>query len=117
MTASANASGTLDRVAANLRSLAHDLDEIASGSRPTAAELDQAPLLDIWEPKLTVTHAPAIRGRVYGHPLIADGETLRADILAADPDLTWVMSWAGFYRLGRQAEMTPPTAAVEGARA
>jgi hypothetical protein len=27
-----------------------------------------------------------------------------ADILAADPDLVWIRSWAGYYRLGRQAE-------------
>jgi hypothetical protein len=88
------------KAAENLRSLAQQLDDIASGFRPTPDDLAHAPLLDAWEPKLTATHAPAIRGRVQGHPLIADGETIRCDILAADPDLAWVLTWAGFYRLG-----------------
>lgn len=91
---------SLDALADNLRGLADRLDEVAIGRLPTWKDLDQAPLLDHWEPKMTSTHAPAIRGRVYDHPLIADGRTLHADILAADPDLRWVMTWAGFYRLG-----------------
>ena len=104
-------------VAENLRKLAELLDDIAAGRRPTAEDLVGAPFLIDWTPQLTATQAPAIRGRVLGHALIADGETLRTDILAADPDLAWVMSWAGFYRLGGQADITPPTAAVAGARA
>lgn len=98
---------TLDRVAANLRSLARHLEEIANGCRPTREDLAHAPVLDLWEPKLTATHAPAIRGRVYGHALIAEGETIRCDILAADPDLEWIMTFAGFYRLGDA--LPPPT--------
>lgn len=104
-------------VADNLRSLASRLDAIAIGSAPTPADLAQAPLLDSWEPKLTATHAPAVRGRVYGHALLSDGETIRCDILAADPELAWVMTWAGFYRLGREAEKGTPYRAPQGARA
>ncbi len=100
-------------VAENLRSLAGQLDAVASGCRPTPEELAQAPVLDGWEPKLTPAQAPAIRGRVYGHPLIADGETIRCDILAADPDLAWIMTWAGFYALG--AELPAPTHSNAGA--
>src|SRR6185437_10721480 len=87
-------------LAQNLRLLAQHLDDVAVGSRPTPDDLAQAPLLDAWQPKLTSAHAPAIRGRVFGHPLLNDGETIRCDILAADPDLAWIMTWAGFYRLG-----------------
>jgi hypothetical protein len=99
--------GTSDRVAANLRSLARHLEEIAAGCRPTRRDLAEAPLIDLWEPKLTANHAPAIRGRVYGHALLADGENIRCDILAADPDLGWIMTFAGFYRLGEA--LPPPT--------
>lgn len=96
--------GSLDRLAENLRGLALHLDDITAGTRPTTQDLAEAPLLESWEPKLTVTQAPAIRGVVFGHDSIPDGEALRADILAADPDLRWIRSWAGYYRLGRQAE-------------
>lgn len=103
-----------NQISSNLRDLAQCLDDVACGLRPTRGELTVAPLIDGWEPKLTSSHRPAIRGRVYGHPLLADGETIRCAILAADPDLNWVMTWAGFYRLG--AEM-PVATSSEGARA
>jgi hypothetical protein len=41
---------------------------------------------------------------VRGHPAIPDGETLRAEILAADPDLSWIRTWTGFFRLAEPAE-------------
>lgn len=107
--------GALDRIAQNLRALAHQLDDISAGVRPTPEDLAGAPLLEAWEPKLTAAQSPAIRGRVYGHGLIADGETIRCEILAADPDMGWVMSWAGFYRLG--AERAAAARLDEGARA
>lgn len=109
--------GSLDRLSENLRNLARHLDDIATGVRPTSQDLAEAPLLDSWEPKLTVTQAPAIRGVVFGHDSIPDGEALRADILAADPDLRWIRSWAGYYRLGCQAEKSAPALTEEGARA
>jgi hypothetical protein len=102
-----NGNGSLDRLAANLRSLAQDLDEIVSGARPTAADLSAAPIILDWVPRLTRTQGPAIRGTVVGHPLIADGEMFGAEILAVDPDLRWIMSWAGYYRLGAQASERP----------
>lgn len=83
----------------NLRELADDLDRIAAGAGPTAVELAEAPVLFDWEPKLTATHEPAIRGVVLGHPAIPDGEVLRAEILAIDPDLSWIRTWTGFFRL------------------
>src|ERR1700690_2333975 len=86
-------------LAATLRVLADDLDRINSGAGPTEADLVSAPILFDWEPKLTPTHDPAIRGVVRGHPAIPDGEVLRAEILAADPDLSWIRTWTGFFRL------------------
>jgi len=90
-------------LSANLRLLADDLDRISNGAGPTEADLARAPLLVDWHPKLTPTQEPAIRGIVQGHPVIPDGETLRAEILAADPDLTWVRTWTGYFRLAAQS--------------
>jgi hypothetical protein len=70
----------------------------------TEADLAHAPILLNWEPKLTPAQEPAIRGVVRGHPAIPDGETLRAEILAVDPDLSWIRTWTGFFRLTEQTE-------------
>jgi hypothetical protein len=83
--------------------LADDLDLIAAGAGPTEADLARAPLLVGWEPKLTPTQEPAIRGIVHGHPIIPDGEVLRAEILAVDPDLSWIRTWTGYFRLAEQS--------------
>lgn len=102
----------LTEISCNLRDLAQRLDDIAAGMRPTMDDLAGAPLIDLWEPRLNASQKPAIRGTVFGHPLIGDGQTIRCDLLAADADLAWVMTWAGFYRLG--AEKPPQVA--EGIR-
>lgn len=91
------------RLAANLRCLADDLERIASGSGPTDLEIAFAPVLSEWFPCVTSAADPAIKGVVSGHPLIPDGERLYAEILAADPDLSWIRTWGGFYRLGWSA--------------
>lgn len=90
-------------LSANLRVLADDLDRISAGQGPTEMDLANAPILVEWEPKLTAAAEPAIRGVVHGHPAIPDGETLRAEILAVDPDLSWIRTWTGFFRLAEQA--------------
>jgi len=90
-------------LAATLRILADDLDRISAGAGPTAADLARAPILFDWEPKLNSAHEPAIRGAVSGHPAIPDGEFLRAEILAVDPDLTWIRTWTGFFRLAESS--------------
>jgi hypothetical protein len=91
-------------LSANLRVLADDLDRISAGHAPTEADLAHAPILMAWEPKLTQADEPAIRGIVHGHPAIPDGETLRAEILAVDPDLSWIRTWTGFFRLAEQVD-------------
>jgi hypothetical protein len=90
-------------LSATLRVLADDLDRINAGIAPTEMDLARAPVLIDWEPKLTAADEPAIRGVVRGHPAIPDGETLRAEILAVDPDLSWIRTWTGFFRLAEQA--------------
>jgi hypothetical protein len=91
------------RLAATLRVLADDLDRINAGTGPTEADLVWAPVLFNWEPKLTPTSDPAIRGAVRGHPAIPDGEFIRAEILAVDPDLSWIRTWTGFFRLAESS--------------
>jgi hypothetical protein len=90
-------------LAATLRVLADDLDRISAGAGPTEADLAHAPILFDWEPKLNSAHEPAIRGAVRGHPAIPDGEFLRAEILAVDPDLSWIRTWTGFFRLAESS--------------
>jgi hypothetical protein len=90
-------------LSANLRVLADDLDRISAGHAPTEMDLANAPVLAEWEPKLTAADEPAIRGVVQGHHAIPDGEHIRAEILAVDPDLSWIRTWTGFFRLAQQA--------------
>jgi hypothetical protein len=89
-------------LSANLRVLADDLDRISAGRAPTLEDLAKAPVISQWEPKLTPAQEPAIRGVVHGHPAIPDGEFLRAEILAVDPNLSWIRTWTGFFRLAEQ---------------
>ena len=105
--------GRSARLAYNLRRLADDLDRIASGEGPTDLELAFAPVLSQWRPCMTATAGPAIKGVLSGHAVIPDGERLHAEILAADPELSWVRTWQGFYRLGQCDESASSPAECE----
>jgi hypothetical protein len=83
-----------------MRALADDLDRIAAGGAPTAAELAAAPVIDRWRPELSEHDEPAVSGIVSGDRFHADGERLRLEIVAADPDLAWIRALLGFYRVG-----------------
>jgi hypothetical protein len=93
------------QLAENLRALALHPDEIAAGRRLTAADLTAAPVIENWEPKLTTKQGPVIRGVVFGHVSISDGEDAPRGSPRRGSGFRWIRSWASHYRLGREAEM------------
>ena len=86
--------------ATTLRALADDLDKIAAGEAPTAAQLALAPVISRWRPELNRHRRAALSGIVSGDPLYGHGERIWLELLAADPDLGWVRGLLSWYRLG-----------------
>lgn len=104
---------------ARLRRLAADLDRIAAGKAPTAADLKHAPLLVDWRMVLCWTGL-CLTGFAAGHPLLGSKQVVTTHLWALDPELRWARTLSRFYRLGvpaggaipRQDESTslvPPT--------
>lgn len=90
--------------AETVRALAGDLDGIAAGEAPTATHLANAPTIRRWRPKLNRRRQAAVTGIVSSDPLLRDGEWIRIDFVAVDPDLAWVRGLLGWYRLGPAEE-------------
>jgi hypothetical protein len=84
---------------ARLRALADDLDRIAQGEAPTAADLAQAPLLVDWRFMLTWAGV-GLAGFVAGHPLRGSRHIATSPLWVLDPDLRWGRTLSRFYRLG-----------------
>ena len=97
-----------EMAAQHLRGLADDLDAIAAGKAPTAANLAGAPLITGWRPELTDRRDAAVSGTVSGDPVHPDGERIQVEIVAADPDLGWVRGLLSWYRLGPSASELGP---------
>jgi hypothetical protein len=86
-------------LAAKLRILADDLERIAAGAAPTAAELADAPVMFDWRSVLS----PAglrLFGRVTGHPRLGDTDAMTSQLWAAGDDGTWIRTLSRFYNLG-----------------
>jgi hypothetical protein len=91
-----NAHGSL----AQARALSDDLAAIIERGGPSAADLAQAPVIDLWRP--AVRTQTGLLGVVAGHPGIIDGHrALTTSIFAIDVDAGWARTWSRFYRLGR----------------
>jgi hypothetical protein len=92
-----NARGSI----AQARALADDLAAVIErGAPPPAADLAQAPIIDLWRP--AVCTQTGLLGVVAGHPRIIDGRSaLTTSIFAIDVDAGWARTWSRFYRLGR----------------
>jgi hypothetical protein len=84
---------------ARLRALAGDLDRIAQGDAPTAADLARAPLLVDWRFMLTWAGAGLV-GFVAGHPLLGTKHIATSPLWALDPALRWARTLSRFYKLG-----------------
>ncbi len=101
----------LAEIARRRADAARDVDLLASGWRPTAAQLADAPFIDQWsETTYPGTDLPAVYGIVSGHPLLVAGPALTSPILARGPG--WIRTEGRFYRTGaRRAD--PPASPVE----
>jgi hypothetical protein len=87
---------------ARLRALADDLDRIAAGEAPTAADLAPAPLLVDWRFMLTWAGV-SLAGFVAGHPLRGSRHIATSPLWVLDPDLRWARTLSRFYKLGLPA--------------
>lgn len=86
--------------ARKLRALADDLDRIALGQHPQAADLQSAPTLSDWG--LVLSQPTHLVGIVHGHPEIADGRICRTSALVMlDPPAGYARTLSRFYRLGQ----------------
>jgi hypothetical protein len=86
-----------------VRALADDLEMIGAGTAPTDADLARAPVISRWNPELNHDRRAAVSGVVSGDPRHPDGRPIWVDIVAADPDLTWIRGPRSWYRLGPAA--------------
>lgn len=96
----------LARRAARYRALADDLDKIARGEHPTAANLEDAPMLFEW--RLQIHPGPFLTGVVLGHPYIADGSSCyTSELITFDPVGGYARTMNRFYRLRSQGRDGP----------
>jgi Family of unknown function (DUF6634) len=91
------------------RRLADDLDRIAAGTAPPAAELAQAPLLVDWAFAVSLSGL-SLTGFAAGHPLLGNRKIVTSPLWVLDPDLTWARTLSRFYRLGLHAGGAIPAA-------
>jgi len=92
-------SGPIDHEIAQLEALLADLKRIKAGERPTAAELDAAPIIDAYE--LSVRAEPCLVGTTHGHPRLGSRLVMTSGLWAWSPELGWARTLSRFYRLGR----------------
>jgi hypothetical protein len=85
-------------LASKLRKLADDLDCIAAGTAPTAAELADAPVMLDWRCVLSTVGLRLI-GRVSGHPRLGDTAAMTSQLWAAGSDCAWIRTLSRFYEL------------------
>jgi hypothetical protein len=94
-------SADLRAAADQARRLADALDRLAADGQPSPADVAGAPVLDAW--LLARRAAPALVGRVRGHPSVGEGRlTLTSELFAIDPNPAkrWARTWSRLYRLG-----------------
>ena len=95
--------GCTPEITDRLRRLADDLDRIAPGAAPTAADLKSAPLLVDWEVLLSPWRGVCLTGFVAGHPRLGNKRIATSHLWALDPGYRWARTLSRFYRLGLAA--------------
>jgi hypothetical protein len=90
------------RLIKHLESLIVDLRTVREGGSMTAADLEDAPVLQHW----TRVSRPvaALRGDVIGHPLLGTGtDIVTSEVYLLDPVDRWARTLSRRYRLGPPA--------------
>ena len=87
--------GTLAR----LEALVSDLERFGSGNRPSAEELEAAPLLDPFA--VSTRPLPCLVGGNGGHPILKGPVITTSKAWAIAPELGWARTYSRLYRLGR----------------
>ncbi|MEE7505150.1 hypothetical protein MMR14E_18925 [Methylobacterium mesophilicum] len=90
-----------------LRDLADDIEAVEAGFGPTLADLAGAPVLDGWS--YDAVTAPILKGRVSGHPCIAEGHRARTSEVFLTDRATWARTLSRWYVL-----RTPEGAPTDG---
>ena len=80
-----------------LRELADDIEAVEAGLGPTPADLAGAPVLDGWS--YDAVAAPILKGRVSGHPCIAEGHRARTSEVYLTDRTTWARTLSRWYVL------------------
>ena len=82
-----------------LQRLVRDIEALAAGSYPTAAELSDAPELENWS--YAAHPVPCLTGEFYGHPKIRSGNFGRtSDLWVQAPSHGYARTLSRLYRLG-----------------
>lgn len=82
-----------------LESLLADLRRIADGSRPNAADLADAPIIDQWT--AAMRPEPCLVGKIHGHPRCKGSVSVTSGVWMHAPELGWMRTLSSYYRLGR----------------
>lgn len=78
------------------------LDVIAAaGAGPTATDLLDAPVLDVWHPLISRHGHVVLWDSVTGHPHLGDDNITTSRLIAIRPDAGWARTASRLYRLGR----------------
>ncbi|MET3414020.1 DUF6634 family protein [Methylobacterium sp. 1030] len=80
-----------------LRDLADDIEAVEAGFGPTQADLVGAPVLDGWS--YDAVASPILKGRVSGHPCIAEGHRARTSEVFLTDRATWARTLSRWYVL------------------
>jgi hypothetical protein len=86
-----------------LKALIADLKKLASGWRPDATMLAEAPVIEDWYADLYPgTRNVCLVGKVTGHPVLGDQIVTTSPVMAIDPQYQWARTHNRFYRLGKR---------------
>ncbi|MCW3477547.1 DUF6634 family protein [Limobrevibacterium gyesilva] len=91
--------GDVAGLVARLEALVTDLERLATGDRPSIAELARAPLLD--PVGFGTRELPCLVGGNQGHPFLTGPVIKTSDVWALSLDLGWARTLSRYYRLGR----------------
>jgi hypothetical protein len=82
-----------------LRTLADDLERLAAGISPSAADLADAPQIDAYE--FIARSVPAIYGLNDGHPRLSSPTLTTTQLWVLNERDGWARTYSRYYRLGQ----------------